>query len=246
MGVQFSPLTSFLTPHVGLFWQTIRDRYPTCKEQPTIASRIEDLSKPGAITGDAIFELSASAPLPRVFFESPSGDWLIQLQRDRFLHNWRLVTPNLYPRYPAAKSAFFAEWTKFSAFIRENDLGKIEPIQFEITYLNHIFPWNDVQDIGEVFPDLRWSSENKTIPPPETTTVSRSFVSKDKKSRLRTTMRPARHTTHGSVIVFELTVRGFDADSGMEEWFDRGRAWIVTAFAELTSREWHAKWGRSP
>ncbi len=243
IGVQFHPLSAFLAPHMGLFWETIRSRYPTCKENPTISGKIEDFTKAAGSGGEPSIEIMQTAPLPRVFFEEPSGEWLIQVQRDRFLHNWRLISQqHVYPRFEVVKPAFLKEWKNFCTFVGDNDLGEIHPVQYEITYLNHI----STENVGEVFPDFKWDKKGKAISPPESTSVSCSFVAGDKKSRLRASIRPAWHLTLGSILVFELTVRGFDADAKMEEWFDRGRKWIVTAFAEFTSAKWHKHWGRLP
>jgi uncharacterized protein (TIGR04255 family) len=240
IGVQFHALSAFLAPHMGLFWETIRSRYPTCKESPTISAQLEDFTRAAGIGAETSIEIMQTAPLPRVFFEEPSGEWLIQVQRDRFLHNWRLISQHAYPRYTAVKPAFVREWKNFCNFVQDSNLGEIHPIQYEITYLNQI----STEDVGDVFPDFKWDKKGKTIPSPESTSISCSFVARDKKSRLRASIRPAWHLTLGSILVFELTVRGFDADADLEEWFDSGRKWIVTAFAEFTSPKWHKQWGR--
>ncbi|MFQ5734475.1 MAG: hypothetical protein ACE5KM_21275, partial [Planctomycetaceae bacterium] len=61
---------------------------------------------PGALRSR--LEISQIPDLPRVFFEDESGNWLIQIQRDRFLHNWRVSTDESeYPRYPEVSRRFF-------------------------------------------------------------------------------------------------------------------------------------------
>jgi hypothetical protein len=45
--------------------------------------------------------LALKAPLPRSWFRSADGHGLIQLQRDRFVYNWKRETPEdgPYPSY---------------------------------------------------------------------------------------------------------------------------------------------------
>jgi len=244
MGVQFQPLKQLQAPYFGLFWQTVRSEYSNCKENPLIAPQIEDLGRPGAVK-DVGVHVSQVPPLPRAFFEDSSGQWLIQLQRDRFLHNWR-CGPNEggYPRYPVVRERFLSQWSNFQRFIADNELGDIDVIQLEITYLNHIAPWTDQSELGDLFPDFQWRTHDRVLDEPEACNISCAFTSSDGLSRLRATVRPGIHQEKGNILLFELTVRGVAEKDGLGSWFDNGRHWIVTAFADLTSDEWHKKWER--
>ena len=240
MGVQFRALDALLTPHAGLFWETIRREYPTCKELGQIVPQLEDFSKPGGLENKE-FEIGQ---FPRILFEHDSHQWLVQLQRDRFLHNWRLVANGSYPRYEAVSTAFFQQWNNFLEFVRANNLGAIEPTQYEITYLNEITPWGSGDDIGRIFPDFVWHDRHVFLNRPESVSFNATFLSDDRSSRLRANARPAKHLTRGDVLLFDLTVRGFDHGNDLPAWFGAGREWIVRAFADLTSNEWHDRWGR--
>lgn len=243
MGVQFQRLDALLAPHLGKFWTMIDTEYPECRENPPIIPQIEDFSQPGAIQRGQ-FELSNSPDLPRVFFEDGSGRWLIQVQRDRFLHNWRSGTDQVeYPRYPEVSRRFFKQWETFQAFANDIGLESIQIVQLEITYLNQV-PIASAQ-LGEVFPDFSWRDGNRILPRPESCTVFCSFMGKDGLKRLRVSVQPVLHEGQQQ-LRFELTVRGTRReDESLEKWFADGRAWIVTAFADLTSPEWHDKWGRT-
>ncbi len=244
MGVQFQPLKQLQAPYFGLFWQTVRAEYSSCSENPPITPQLEDLGSPGGLS-DTKFQFSQVPPLPRVFFEDPSGQWLIQLQRDRFLHNWRCGPgEGGYPRYPAVREKFFSQWSSFQQFVADNQLGDINVTQLEITYLNHVAPWSEESEVGDVFPDFRWRKGNRFLGKPEACNISCAFTSSDSPSRLRATVRPGIHPTKGNLLLFELTVRGVAENDDFESWFDGGRRQIVTAFADLTSDEWHKKWER--
>ncbi len=242
MGVQFQTLRQLQAPYFGLFWETVRTEYSSCKENPPIGPQLEDLDRPGALR-DLGLQVSQVPPLPRAFFENASGQWLIQLQRDRFLHNWRCgPEEGDYPRYPAVRKKFLSQWSNFQQFVADNKLGDIDVTQLEITYLNHITPWTDQSELGDLFPDFRWRKDERSLGKPETCNISCTFTSGDGPSRLRATVRPGIHQEKGNILLLELTVRGVAEKDDLESWFDDGRRWIVTAFADLTSAEWHKKW----
>ena len=244
MGVQFQPLTQLQAPYLGLFWQMVRPEYSSCKENPLIAPQQEDFGRPGTFR-DMKLQVSQVPPLPRVFFEDTSGQWLIQLQRDRFLHNWRHSPKGEgYPRYPAVREKFVSQWSNFQQFVADNELGDIDVTQLEITYLNHVAPWTDQSELGDLFPDFRWRKGDRLLDEPEACNISCAFTSSDGRSRLRASIRPGIHQEKGNVLLFELTVRGIAEKDDLEPWFDNGRRWIVTAFADLTSDDWHKKWER--
>jgi hypothetical protein len=133
----------------------------------------------------------------------------------------------------------------FQTFVERNNLGPLEPTQYEITYLNQIMPWSSKDDVGLVCPDFKWRDRHEWLVRPESLTLTATFLSDDRASRLRASLRPANNLTHGEVLLLELTVRGFDAANDITAWFGRGREWIVRAFADLTSPEWHERWGRT-
>jgi len=244
MGVQFQPLKQLQAPYFGLFWQTVRPEYSSCRENPPITPQMEDFGRPGAFK-EPEFQVSQMPPLPRAFFEDASGQWLIQLQRDRFLHNWRGGPEDGgYPRYPAVREKFLSQWSNFQRFVADNELGDIDVTQLEITYLNHVAPWTDESELGDLFPDFRWRETDRLLARPEAYNISCAFTSSDSSSRLRATVRPGIHQQKGNILLFELTVRGVAEKDGIESWFDHGRSWIVTAFADLTSGKWHKKWER--
>lgn len=245
MGVQFQPL-EFSTSHFALFWETVRSAYPDCTDNPPIVPQIEDFARPAALR-DMGVQLTQVPPVPRVFFIDSGGNWLIQLQRDRFLHNWRSASvDDPYPRYPAVQERFFTQWSNFRQFVSKHErFGDIKVNQFEITYLNHIDEWTDDSDFGELFPDFQWRKGERLLTRPEACNISCAFTSSDKRARLRTTIRPGIDKEKGNILLFELTVRGTPEPDDLEASFDQGRRWIVTAFADLTSEKWHEKWGRT-
>lgn len=241
MGVQFAPLQDFLAPHLGKFWNEVEQEYPKCSENPPIMPQVEDFERPGGLASRK-FSIGTKPDLPRVFLVDESGHWLIQIQRDRFLHNWRMSTEK-YPRFPEVRKRFFEQWSKFEQFIEVNVLGSIEINQLEITYLNRI-PLAS-KKLPEVFPDFQWRDERRLLSSPESMEVSCTFRCEDTPKRLRATIQPSLHGEHHEMR-FELTVRGgLKEGETLDDWYSDGREWIVKAFADLTSEQWHKKWSRT-
>jgi uncharacterized protein (TIGR04255 family) len=128
-GVLFEPVKGFLLPHYGLLWEKFRPDYPHCQEVSPLMPIIEtfdDLPSP-----EVEF---TEIPLPRIWFLHNDGR-IIQVQRDRFLHNWRKLQPtDEYPRYHTVFHLFQSHLSTFQAFLLERKLGSLLPRQYEMTY----------------------------------------------------------------------------------------------------------------
>ncbi|HEX3035329.1 MAG TPA: TIGR04255 family protein [Thermodesulfobacteriota bacterium] len=163
----FEPLENLLVPHVGLFWERFRTEYPECSEHDPIVPIIERFDEPPKMKIE-MNEIKI-ASLPRVWFVQKRGNGIIQIQRDRFILNWRKVKEeDEYPRYSFVIDQFMKYLSHFKAFLDENDLGKIVPLQYEMTYVNHIPKgegWDSLSDVGNVFPDFSWQQTRERFLP---------------------------------------------------------------------------------
>ena len=242
-GVQFKPLTKFLVGHYGALWQRFKPEYSQCKEAAPLASRVERF--------DAL-PVSDEPPefLPRTWFADKRQSRIVQVQRDRFLHNWR-KTAGKYPHYEKIVGLFKDHYATFLAFIADNNLGKVEPLQYEMTYVNHVpksAGWETLEEFGEVFPDFPWRSDDpwrrgkkRFLPKPDGRNLVLHFTFPDKSGRLYVTIRNGfRRKDRQPVLLLDLTVRGIEAENSagtMERWFEVAHDWIVRGFADLCSRE---------
>ena len=107
LSVQFQPLPLYTSAHAGEFWQKIRDDFPVTQEQPPIPQVNEffgsNRPSPGFIDIGLNFGLTGL----RSWFMSEDGGFLIQIQRNRFVLNWRKTGPNpTYPRYEPIRKMF--------------------------------------------------------------------------------------------------------------------------------------------
>ena len=199
-------------------------------------------------------DLSDVPSLPRIWFVEPSGNKLIQIQRERFHHNWRKISPeDSYPRHRQVLDLFQERLATFRDFISENDLGVLQFKQHELTYVNHIPSgegWESIADISKVFPDFSWKGLKKRfVSAPEGFHWKTIFTLPEEKGRLHVTIRNATRVSDGhSIILFELTARGIGKDSSSETigpWFEMAHSQIVQTFADLVDEEFQkVVWGR--
>lgn len=160
-----------------------------------------------------------------------------------------------YPRYTSVFQNFRTAFSKFDAFIKSNSLGAIEPLQYEITYVNHILQgkgWTTLNDIGCIFPDFTWRAETpRFLPEMEAVNWRTSFLLPNHLGRLHVTIRSAvRRTDNCPLIIVELTVRGIGNDRSLQVmwgWFDVAHELIVHGFTDLTSEKTQKEiWRRIP
>jgi uncharacterized protein (TIGR04255 family) len=239
-GILFQTLDRLLSPYIGSLWEKYKPEYSDCREVAPLVPVIESFGKPPQ-PGTQYVDVP---PLPRTWFIHSSGNGIIQIQRDRFLHNWRKIRPNdEYPRYHNVMSMFRAHLTSFMEFLDANNLGVITPLQYELTYINHIMQgegWGIISDVGKVFPNFIWHADESTLlPEPESFNWQTSFPLPNRTGRLHTRIQTAvRREDEHPLLRFELTARGignYTTLDTMWNWFDLAHEWIVRGFADLTA-----------
>lgn len=236
-GILFKPIARLLSPYIGLLWERYRPEYTSCREVAPLNPTIEKFDEPD----EMVIEVGNIPLVPRIWFVSENNNAVVQVQRDRFLHNWRKVKPeDEYPRYHKVFQLFRERLSTFQTFLEENELGIIEPLQFEMTYVNPIpqgEAWEQLGEIGKVFPDFAFRSEDRFLPRPDSVAWRTTFALPNKAGRLHAAIRNTKMRSSGKpVLMLELTARGILADKSldaMQFWFDIAREWIVRGFADL-------------
>jgi hypothetical protein len=193
-------------------------------------------------------------PLPRCWFLDKTKNCLIQLQRDRFLRNWRQRTGDEdYPRYPNLIQEFRNEWAFFQTFALEESLGAISVNQCEITYTNNIDLNQAGFATGELGKAIALFAPRKTdgfLPPPEFMGGQARYLLPDGRGRLYVEINPAFRGRDMKLIAsMNMTARGApdgQTDPKLFEWFDFAHEWIVKAFEELTTPAMHQFWKKKP
>jgi uncharacterized protein (TIGR04255 family) len=239
-GILFEPVVGFFLPHFGLLWEKFKQEYPHCQEVPPLLPLIEGSHQTS--TQELVF---SEMPLPRVWFLHNEGR-IIQVQRDRFLHNWRKLHPtNEYPRYRTVFQMFWNHFSIFQNFLSENQLGVLVPRQYEMTYVNVIHEgegWNTIDEINKVFPDFSWGlRKDRFLPNPVGIHWRTSFPLPNEAGRLHVDIQNGRRVSDNRRLFrFELTARGIGSDvssEGMRGWFDLAHEWIVRGFADCTGKD---------
>ena len=251
LGVQFSPLSSFQVPHFGLFWNRIRRAYPLVEVQPPLSPMFEQFAPKGT-GGEIQVRFEEGQPDVRCWFKNQEETQLIQVQRDRFVVNWRKVTgQEVYPRYTKFLPLFQEEWTRFGEFLEEEDIEVPQVNQCEVTYVNHFESGKEFQSFREAHKIFEmWSEwhEEGFLPSPETVRFNMRFLLPDQKGRMHVVVEPKLRTKDGKeVLQVTLTCRGRPDSPTVENilnWFDLGHEWIVQGFTQLTTHEMHRIWER--
>lgn len=254
LGVQFEPL-ELRSAHIGLWWQKIRDRFPRIEEQAPLDPAIERFGVPRARVAKLRFEMTTKPPVPRSWFLNEEGTELIQLQPDRFVHNWRKDgkdTP--YPRYERVRDTFEKELREFEAFLGAEGLGRVVANQCEVTYVNHVMAGRGWDHLGQLDMLLRLFARPEPsafLPAPEEARVSAHYVipgAHGPIGRLHIAAEPAYRTEDDQpMYVLKLIARGEPEGEGIDgvlAFLDVGREWVVRGFADVTTAQMHNLWGR--
>ncbi|RPI87569.1 MAG: TIGR04255 family protein [Planctomycetaceae bacterium] len=257
LSLQFETLEGLRTPQIGLVWAQFRDRFPLTEEHTPLDAIVERFGVPRAGTAEMRLQMLESPPVPRVWFLQPGGAELIQVQPDRFVHNWRkLGGTEHYPRYPRIREAFFAELQKFQAILESERIGPIVPTQCEVTYVNSIVAgegWHSHSELGKVLTVFSAASSDTALAELEDAKVSLRFVLRNERQepvgRLHISAVPAYAPIDlAPQIVLTLTARARPAGETLGDvlaCLDLGRSAIVRAFASITTPEMHRIWRRN-
>lgn len=227
-GLRFEPFPAWRIPHVGRFWERVRENYPRAEHAAPLA--------------DVEVDEQSGLPPPRVWLVNEPEDQLIQIVPGRFLYNWRWRDDTQsYPRYAVLSEEAFRLFDLFSAFCEDAALGDVQSRTCELSYINHVRQpsgWKFPNDAGRVFPHVTDLLQSNLSP--ESIAYNTVFTIDDT-NRLFTRLQSALLLTDNDpIFMFELTVRGLPQDESsvsLRNWFSMAHEWIVRKFDELTSSE---------
>jgi uncharacterized protein (TIGR04255 family) len=247
IGIQFAK-TAITGAHIGLFWQELRDEFPTVEEQPPLEPKLESFQ---ALRFSLPMFGLTSWPGSRYWLISEDQVDLVQIQQDRLVYNWRRGPNNAtYPHFEALQDKFWAVANKWRSYIQ--NIGQdLDLTQWEVTYINHILTPEGRPKLADVL--SFWGAELdqaiggaadagrmevQRILTEDSSPWARMYVS------MTTGIRP----DQVPLIAFELTVRGPSANEDswdrMRDQLLNARRQIVIAFDTLTTPEMHVVWGK--
>jgi len=259
LGVQFEPI-GLTAPHLGLFWQEsgLRKRFRQVKQLPALDPVVEKFDG-RQIQPPPGMKFLEEPETPRCWFVDETGNELVQLQADRFLHNWRTVdgAPNVYPHFEGLQKPFLEGFTAFSDFAAREGFGDIKPNQCEVTYVNHIRGagvWEGFGQADRVFPLISAPSTSGPLTTPEDVRFATRYVfghevTGEPVGRLHVTVQPGFSRNDGAeIFMLTLLARGAPEGAGaggVARFMERAHRLIVTSFEQLTSAAMHKVWGKN-
>jgi uncharacterized protein (TIGR04255 family) len=250
LGVHFKAIERFGGPYIGLLWQEFRSQFGKLQEQMPLSFRLERFGLPEPPQPPKLELLDNVAP--RIWFVNDQETQLLQAQQDWFSHNWRkLKDDDEYPRYARLRASFHDELEKLIVFLEREHLGKLEPLQCEVTYVNYILMDNG-EALGDLLTVFKPDFSDEFLKKPENANLSLRFVipEADKPiGRLHIVAEPVvMLKTRASGFQLTLTARGKPAGDDPAAIFsllDKGHEWIVRGFTSITTTNMHEKWGRT-
>lgn len=250
MGIQFAPLDNMRIQHYAMLFDRFKVDFPSIEEHDRLPPLSESKEISAAVPA---WRLITGVQMPRIWLVSEpttSGQYILQFQDDRFLMNWR-TTKKDGKDYPSHKInlPIFERYLKiFLTFIDEHRLGKFEPEQCELTYVNHIrIPGNTsaITSAAKTFTFLKTPKGLTGID--ENFSFSSSSWSDELRGRVYMSLQSALHReSKEQLLDFRLTARGAPADKSRESaisWLDKGHTIVVGSFVSFTSPEMHNMWG---
>lgn len=256
LSVQFEKLDALQIPQLGLAWQTFRERFPRTEEQPPLEPTFERFGQRSGGQRGVRLELVSTPPTPRVWFLNDEGTELVQVQRDRFVRNWRKKEDtDTYPRYHRLREAFKQDFSSFCNLVSDQGWGTVVPNQCEATYVNLIAAgngWTSHGELGNVVTVFSTTYSDTPLGTPEEVAINLKYILTDAATkpvgRLHVNATPViRADDNTPAIRLVLTARGMPEGEGLDgvlAFMDRGRQSIVRSFASITTEAMHKIWKR--
>ncbi len=253
LGAYFPPLP-LTAGHLGLLWDRWRTRYPRSEDQPglpPVQAEVFGATQPVPVV------LFGQPPV-RVWYRSEGGE-LVQVQKDRVVHNWRKADQpeGAYPHYEQVRPQFERDLIDFESLVRDEGLGPLSINQVEVTYVNAIMPATrgGTADLTRIF--RVWSGQwGSFLPREEDGGFSARFTIPDfggkPVGRLHVTafISPQFDPKEGGIsypISLQIFARGIplgDGIPGALAFSDLGHEWVVRGFDAMTTPEMHLVWDK--
>ena len=239
-GMRFDPIKQLQSGHFGILWQKFRHDFPMTEDQIIVGPVAqEDLGSPDKF------------PLPRVWFIHENENELIQVQRNRFLHNWRKRRPDdEYPGYKTVIENFERYLSRFEEFLLEENLGNFVAKEYELTYIDLIpkgHGWENPGNLENVFSNLL-SLTRQGIPLNNIRGINWQIILDlpGGLGQLRASIRSAqRISDNQEVLHMEFNALSNQPYQPMRTWFEDAHNAITKLFSSLVNDEIQEKfWGR--
>jgi uncharacterized protein (TIGR04255 family) len=252
LGVQFP---SILNPvHVGLYYQRVKSRFPKIQVHPPVFPVLENLGTSPPRVPQFTINPGMLPMQPRMWFLSDDDNFLIQLQSDRLIVNWRRDekgTP--YPHFEAVQEVFTKAFDELEALLKAEDVS-IAANQCEVVYINPIRIADTGISLSEpqrIFRVLSAERGSEWQEPLEHVLCNVRYQLKDQAGspygRLTVTLASGAAADQSPAFQLELTARGAPQGAGREgivAFHNQGHRAVARCFAAITTPEMHKLWER--
>ena len=247
LGVQFTPMPSFNSTHMGDVWNLYRREFPIVQEYPPLQPTFETFGGQNLQAHSFQLHLGGGPIGSRVWFVSEEKNRLLQFQPDRFLTNWRKNSDGQhYPRFENIADAYQSDLRALAAHFKKFFDRDIEINQVELTYIN-IIQVKDFSQAGNLF-----SLWNNILTNIEGMSVNFSEVIEDRSGKPFARFSHSIQSLYSSdgaqkAFNFSLMFRGKPATTDIDaalEFLRQARDAIVMRFDEITTDHAHKIWGK--
>lgn len=148
-GIEFAPIDAIDPVLVGGFWLRKRERFPHHETHPEIPRRAE-------------LSITRGLGPVRTWLVSERGEFVVQIQRDRLVLNWRFVGEGgAYPRFSSTPDGVLAralaEFDAFGAYLEETvglrpSAQRVEALKVDLFVEGR--DWIGHDDLGRLMPTL--------------------------------------------------------------------------------------------
>jgi uncharacterized protein (TIGR04255 family) len=258
LSIQFEPIVGFGASHLSACCTEFARDFPAARYQQPLGHDVELFGV--APQMPSAFQVQIGSPdiNVRLALTSADGARLLQIQSDRFVHNWRRQGSETdYPRYEAIRERFEAHARSFFGLLARAGLSDPVIDQCEIHYINNIDATDErggLAGANRVFSRLQTPKTRDSLPRLEDLGLRARYIVEDGDhhplGRLHTLVQPTYPfgDSASPAFRFSLMMRGRPPSptlDGSLEFFDLGRRTIVSGFAALTTPEMHKVWGRT-
>lgn len=226
----------FSSVHFGLYWETIRDKFPL------------QFDKSPNIEYSNFFPIP---PLRRVWFLSKDKRRLIQLQDNHFSYTWSHEDGEEYPHFEKIFPEFLEQWNHLKFWLSIHEGKSIQPSEYELTYVNLIdesLGWSSTKDHHKTFTFVSKGIED-SFETPMFIDFQVAFPLPNNAGRLSVIVDQQIQESDDAddepeFVIFRLSASSFNADGELEPWFRSAHDYMIKAFLALTEEEAQKKWKR--
>lgn len=230
-GLHFSGI-NWSVIDIGLFFSKISSRFENVTSKPPLPAPNTPIPKLSMID---------ESEIPRVWYEGSDPSYLIQVQMDRFILNWRKDFGGEYPHFAKLYEKFKKEWGVYKKYCAGANRGTPSVKSFELTYINHLVKSEKIsspKDLAKYFKDLNFLNDFN-----EQTTFGLDINSNLEEFPLRISWKGARTRDNRDIYILELRIlKEISGEDELDINIKKANELLRKEFVLRTTEEAHKLW----